>query len=403
MQGLLIAVGIFLTSQVGDSDANRYSQPGDQPPPVTDSSTKELLPWDDQTAAPLSGSSVLPLRESEKSSLRQPPGDTSSPSQQLATPKSVYPQGGILSDQDTPSSTAVLKPSQLLSSLIKPPVSGQLAGREVTLAEVVADASSRDVQTRRIEAYWSLSAAATDYYLSLLEATQLQALRQSGGEWNMALKSLKSHSQVARHTALAAQMELQRLLGQIGQNALPLPTDVPHCGNYDTRFDEIFAGKNAPDAKHLHELILLGYLDLRHQAADVAAAGKALKEVSSNRALHSDGKELLRAYQLVALERRAFVNAVRNYNTHIARYTELASPGKLQTGRLVAMLIKTAPRPGETLRRDSIRRTGAEEELEGVNPESSLRNKPKTFDEGEDEPPSADEHSILVQPPTFRR
>ncbi len=50
---------------------------------------------------------------------------------------------------------------------------------------------------------------------------------------------------------------------------------------------------------------------------------------------------MVKALELLALNRRAFVQIARDYNKRIARYTELARPGQLRTERLVAMLIKT--------------------------------------------------------------
>ena len=50
----------------------------------------------------------------------------------------------------------------------------------------------------------------------------------------------------------------------------------------------------------------------------------------------------LRALELLALRRRAFVQIARDYNRRIARYSELASPGQINAERLIGMLIKRA-------------------------------------------------------------
>ena len=56
----------------------------------------------------------------------------------------------------------------------------------------------------------------------------------------------------------------------------------------------------------------------------------------------SDGTDTLRALELLALRRRAFVQIARDYNRRIARYAELATPGEIGAERLVGMLIKRA-------------------------------------------------------------
>ena len=48
------------------------------------------------------------------------------------------------------------------------------------------------------------------------------------------------------------------------------------------------------------------------------------------------------ALELLALNRRAFVQIAKDYNLQISRYTRLATPGDIDTGRLVAMLIRTS-------------------------------------------------------------
>jgi hypothetical protein len=63
---------------------------------------------------------------------------------------------------------------------------------------------------------------------------------------------------------------------------------------------------------------------------------------------------MLRALELLALRRRAFVQIGRDYNQRIVRYTELATPGDIGADRLIGMLIKrdgaanTATRPATT-------------------------------------------------------
>jgi hypothetical protein len=82
----------------------------------------------------------------------------------------------------------------------------------------------------------------------------------------------------------------------------------------------------------------------------VTRAEEWLNLVAAARSDNADVTGTLRALELLALRRRAFVQIVRDYNRRIARYSELASPGPIDAGRLIGMLIKrdspsTAIRP----------------------------------------------------------
>ena len=98
--------------------------------------------------------------------------------------------------------------------------------------------------------------------------------------------------------------------------------------------------------------------------------------MSRQRRPQSDGTLLLKTHELLGLRRREFVQTVLDYNLQIARYSELASPGRVGNQRLVAMLIErpSASIPG----RDSsgVSTASAEEPADVGN---SLRNQNQTF------------------------
>jgi hypothetical protein len=86
------------------------------------------------------------------------------------------------------------------------------------------------------------------------------------------------------------------------------------------------------------------YAELDDAAANIASAEEWLKGVAS----HSEAADAagnLKALELLALQRRAFVQIARDYNRRIARYSELATPGQISAERLTSMLIK---RPGSS-------------------------------------------------------
>jgi hypothetical protein len=86
------------------------------------------------------------------------------------------------------------------------------------------------------------------------------------------------------------------------------------------------------------------YAELDEAATGVMGAEDWLKGVIS-RNENSDADGNLKALELLALERRAFVQIARDYNRRIARYSELATPGQITPDRLTGMLIK---HPGST-------------------------------------------------------
>jgi hypothetical protein len=152
----------------------------------------------------------------------------------------------------------------------------------------------------------------------------------------------------SQRAAVASQY---RLASWIGPSAgLPLPVDVPHCGSYQTRFEQIFAGRPSVEAQELSALLPLRYAELKDAATAVTRAEEWLNLVAAARSDASDTTGTLRALELLALRRRAFVQIVRDYNRRIARYSELATPGQIDADRLIGMLIKrdsssTATRP----------------------------------------------------------
>ena len=229
---------------------------------------------------------------------------------------------------------------------MKAPANAPLTGTPLTLGEAVRDSQNRQDQTQRAKAYWDLSAATADYYLAVLEAQELSALRAAvtspGKSWEASSNDLATRVEAARRSAQAAQLRLHQLLGGSASTTLPLPADVPHCGRYNAEYDEIFAGRPDPVAKKLAELLALRHTELRSMTQAIADAEASRAATSQQRNPASDGTELLNAQQLLSLQRRAFVARARDYNQEIAAYTELAAPADVATDRLVAMMIRVS-------------------------------------------------------------
>jgi hypothetical protein len=253
-----------------------------------------------------------------------------------------------------------MKPSAMMRAMLTAPPGSRLTGQPVRLAEVLAGASSHQQQTQRIEAYWDLCSSVADYYLGVREQDELQQLRSTatriGPVWQQAESEIGVRIGTSQRAAVASQYRLASLVGRAGVTSLPLPSDPPHCGDYYARYDQVFAGRGHPpqvaaEAQQLSELLPMRYEELTDAAAAITRAEEFLDAIAAQRNSASDGTGTLRALELLALRRRAFVQIVRDYNRRIARYAELASPGPIDADRLIGMLIKreatanTATRP----------------------------------------------------------
>ena len=417
MNACLWVVGIALAGQVGTASDDRYSVE-DSRATLGQSAGQEIgQPWEDQYAEPgyesatgppasvqLPADSVDPL--TSQGSTTQPPAGASSPADPYqASPATVPNQRAVAAESTEPAA----KPSQLLRTLMERPLSDQLEGVPLALGEFVASAPSRERQTRRVELYWELSRAVGDYYLSLLEATQVAALRQGvlqpDPAWQRAEQQLRARVLLAKTRAVAAQQFVQGELARPLDAPLPLPKDQPHCGAYDTRHDQIFRERPNRVAEHLHELLPQQYQGLRREAEAVARAFQWLDRVSTVRNPQSGGLELLLAYQTLAVERQNFLALVCDYNVNIARYTELALPGPVDTGRLVATLIQLDP--NRQSRDNGIRRTSSEEPANepsagGGSPTNQQGSAPVIQQRPALPLDDASERSILVTPSTGR-
>ncbi|MBA3482117.1 MAG: hypothetical protein H0T51_09920 [Pirellulales bacterium] len=349
MQALLAGITLALAGQL--AEGTRYAEPpaaAQAAPAAADSQ----LTMAAETAAPeqadlAAGSNHSPAAAGQPELAAESPEAAASAApaplklhQTPATtkPDAAAPQRSVLA--------AGPKPSDLMRELIKSPTASQLAGVPISLGEAVRDARSRQDQTARAKAYWNLSAATADYYLALLEHTELGVLRQSvttpSKQWDVRQREAQARVEVTLRAAQGAQLQMHQLLGRAATGSLPLPGDVPHCGRYNAEYDEIFGARPDAIAKQLSELLPLRYTDLRAQAQAIADAAAWREEMSRLRDPAGDGLELLNSQDLLSLKRRAFIATARDYNQEIAAYTELAAPAEVAPDRLVAMMIRTA-------------------------------------------------------------
>ena len=362
----LIIIALALVSQIGGAN-DRY--PGGNPgQPAATSASPGGAP---ATLAPLTNSSPPATSAAPRSTPSAPSGSNpyapSRPSNFSNQPTSpaystnaaprnagqVQPPPGYGGQTGFPATESAITqqpPSRsavMMQAMLTPPRNSQLPGDSVRLVDVVSSGRTRNEQTQRIEAYWDLCSSVADYYLSVREQDELRNLsaaasRQSGS-LQEAEKKMAVRSDTSLRAARASQFRLAGFIGR-GPNNLPLPGDVPHCGTYTNRYEQVFAGRSSPEAQGLAQLLPMRYAELDEAAGGVLSAEDWFKEVAS-RAQNSDADGPLKALELLALNRRAFVQIARDYNRRIARYSELATPGQISPDRLTGMLIK---RPGSS-------------------------------------------------------
>ena len=181
----------------------------------------------------------------------------------------------------------------MMASMLSSPNSSRLAGRPVRLADVVAGASSREAQSQRIGAYWDLCSSVADYYLGVREQDELQRLRSTvasvGPAWQQAAAELGVRLGTSQRAAVASQYRLASLMGSADPTGLPLPADMPHCGDYYARYDQVFAGRETPEAQQLSELLPMRYQELCDASLAVTRAEEFLNAVAAQAAATARG------------------------------------------------------------------------------------------------------------------
>jgi hypothetical protein len=353
----LVVVTLTLASQLGAADGRYPNGTGGQPATANttpNSSPPPLAPLNNApppaanapprttTSAPSSSSPYAPSRPPNFGS----PPNAAAPITGQQQPPSSYPLQSSPPGNDSASAPQQLSRSAvMMQAMLTPPRDSQLRGEPVRLIDVVTSGQTRNEQTQRIEAYWDLCSSVADYYLSVREQEELRGLTSAASRQSEALqqaeKKMLARSDTSLHAARASQFRLAGFIGR-GPNNLPLPADIPHCGTYTSRYDQVFAGRSSPEAQTLAQLLPMRYTELDDAAAGVLSAEDWMKQVVS-RSQNSEADGPLKALELLALHRRAFVQIARDYNRRIARYSELATPGQISPDRLTGMLIK---RPG---------------------------------------------------------
>lgn len=247
----------------------------------------------------------------------------------------------------------------LVTRALMLPPQAQIQGQPLKLLDLASKVASRAQQQQAIEAYWQLAAAVARYTFRWDDYAQLEQLLPSAVELDRAtrrgvdpaleaqLSAAQARLREAEAAVLAAQYRLVEA-GGLAPSPLPLPADIPHVGPYNTKFQTLFAARQAPAQARLLDRLL----PLRKRAIDVrAAAVQAALDAVDAAFEGPDGSAdlllVLRTLDDLARQRQAFVDAVLAYNSEIATYALAVAPPNTSSQQLVGMLIKL---PGNSRR-----------------------------------------------------
>lgn len=245
-----------------------------------------------------------------------------SPPAIIAEALSMVPEGAFLPEEGQPSQYQLLR-----------------------LVDAIKRGGDRAQQIRIAQVYWRLAVAQADYHFArdsvarLRNATRGQLNQPALRAARCAMRALQRDAEtlvIRAQNALAVDMNLP------ADALMPLATDLPHTGSYDTRFAQIYSGRTPPP----RAVLIDRTIPVRRKAIDEHAEAivEALDAVEAsvgdygNRS--NDLTTLLLAFERLWKERKAFSGAVREYNQDIAEYALTVAPAQSDANALVAMLIK---------------------------------------------------------------
>lgn len=236
----------------------------------------------------------------------------------------------------------VLPPEMIAEALTIPP-GGAIAGRPVTLLEVLSTTTDPRRHAEIAHAYWRLAEAVAEYHFAFVEHAAIARFEAREEDVAM-LRTAQASAAAALESTELLVLEAQGGLADVALLTIfdPLPADLPHVGPYRTHFDELFARRTAP----AHARRIDRTLPVRRRAIDARAAAlhAAVDGLDAAGEAYREGRlpfsALLAAMGQLGRQRRAMIVSVCQYNHDIADYaTAVVAPGTT-IPTLVAMLIR---------------------------------------------------------------
>lgn len=236
--------------------------------------------------------------------------------------------------------------NELIREVLLLPDSQAVEGKELSLASVVGDAGA-DQRLSNIKTYWQSVIAIADYHFALKEQEELQGFDTSidkvtESEVRSATASASARTKDRLLAARLMQEELGRL-GGIGSREVALPVDVPYIGRYRTNYEKLLDTRAlSVEMKRVH-LALPMMLDVILARADSVRAQEERYATLKRAATQGQGmvEHALAAHRDLREERRAFLDAVLEYNEMIADYAISVAPSSTSRTGVVSMLINS--------------------------------------------------------------
>ncbi len=329
------------------SDTSIHPPMGLAQPPVGIQGMKSPAP----IAAEPEGTGSAPARPAAPGAADLPdatvPIQPQSPNNVATDAASNEPSGA---DGASQANIATAATRQLIASLLRLPEGSPANGSPLTLREAIGATADRTRQLEITHLYWRLNEAVGALRATWDEAQQLQQLQapaQDAGLLNAARNSAAARLQSAALAVNRAQHELAEMAAMAPSAALPLPTDLPHVGGYDTYYERLARTRAMPARARLIDRTL----PLRRQVIDarVAAFEAARLSLESNLESHRYGQTSLAAVldsvAAAARQQESLVAAACQYNHDIADYALTVVGPQVNGETIVSMLIKTDRQP----------------------------------------------------------
>ena len=255
-------------------------------------------------------------------------------------------------------------PQDLAAAAVRLPAPKLAKYREVSLTEVLTDAS-RDPSQRLqvVQAYWRLWQAFADQGVAQQLIDHIQPIAAKATNeverkiLDAELASAKAGLEAAEVAVRTAQVELCALLPGWNPSAtMPRPLDPPHVGVYHTHFDTIYI-RRAPTerVRLIHQTLPIYREALAAQGVARQAADDVVVEQEAGYQQPQPQipvETLIQAWQQRARQQQELCRVAWEYNTLIAEYAVPLAGQDMETPKLVGMLIRAPVSQASRLRRD---------------------------------------------------
>ncbi|MDD3470598.1 MAG: hypothetical protein PHE53_11570, partial [Thermoguttaceae bacterium] len=276
-----------------------------------------------------------------------------------------------------PSSEGSPEAADLITRMMEIPYVGTSTGRAISLQESLQGIRDQEGTRRVVRAYWRTLESICRFRTLAEHAERLRRFRPQPDDLAMIQylrNDVEKQVRLASDTLYRDQMTLlgsmvstkqvsrgnRTTTEEITNAALPLPSDTPLTGGYETLFDRFYRnsrGTLSARARLLHYLLPLHREAIERRAEQVAAAEYVLQDaVDAYTNGQTSVQTLLWATNESLRSREEFITSVFNYNHDIADYIFMVAPEMTGTA-IVPRLIRsqtlgTSNRLGLNLRSD---------------------------------------------------